>query len=64
MDVSLLIHNIFLIKENSLEIYFAPYSVSCYASGDFIVDIPFYRLTKFFNKEKDSLFMLIQESDN
>lgn len=53
-----------LIKENSLEIYFAPYSVTGYASGDFIVDIPFYRLTKFFNKEKDSLFMLIQESEN
>ncbi|WP_427835497.1 DUF3298 domain-containing protein [Acinetobacter nosocomialis] len=53
-----------LIKENSLEIYFAPYSVTGYASGDFIVDIPFYRLTKFFNKEKDSLFTLIQENEN
>ncbi len=49
-----------LIKENSLEIYFAPYSVTGYAWGDFIVDIPFYRLTKFFNKEKDNLFALIQ----
>ncbi|WP_123775295.1 RsiV family protein [Acinetobacter sp. BIGb0102] len=49
-----------LIKENRLEIYFAPYSVTAYAFGDFIVDIPFYRLTKFFNKEKDNLFSLIQ----
>lgn len=53
-----------LIKENSLEIYFAPYSVSAYAFGDFIVHIPFHHLTQFFNRDQGSLFLLIKENDN
>lgn len=34
---------IFIVKSNSLDVYFKPYSVTAYAFGDFIVSIPFLR---------------------
>lgn len=48
-----------LIKENCLEIYFAPYSVTAYAFGDFKVEIPFYKLSKYLNKSQSSLYSMI-----
>ena len=51
--------NNIIINENSLEIFFAPYSVTAYAFGDFKVEIPFYKLSKYLDRTKDSLFSKI-----
>lgn len=53
-----------LIKENSLEILFSPYSITAYAFGDFKVEIPFYKLSKYLDKSENSLFSKITEVEN
>lgn len=50
---------VILIKECSLEIFFAPYAVTAYAFGDFKVEIPFYKLSKFLDKTPSSLYSQI-----
>ena len=50
---------VILIKERSLEIFFAPYAVTAYAFGDFKVEIPFYKLSKFLDKTPSSLYSQI-----
>lgn len=54
--------DIILLKDSSLEIYFAPYSVSAFAFGDFIVQIPYYKLSKWLNKKSDSLYSKLTSS--
>jgi len=48
--------NVILIKENCLEIFFAPYSVTAFAFGDFKVEIPFYKLSKYLDKSPHSFY--------
>lgn len=45
-----------LIKEDCLEIFFAPYSVTAYAFGDFKVEIPFYKLSKYLDKNPNGFY--------
>jgi len=48
--------NVVLIKEHCLEILFAPYSVTAYAFGDFKVEVPFYKLSKYLDKSPNSFY--------
>lgn len=51
--------NTILIKEYGLEIFFAPYTVTAYAFGDFKVEIPFYKLSKYLDKRPNSFYSLL-----
>ncbi|MGQ8974840.1 DUF3298 domain-containing protein [Acinetobacter schindleri] len=47
------------MKEHGLEIFFAPYTVTAYAFGDFKVEIPFYKLSKYLDKRPNSFYSLL-----
>lgn len=51
--------DIILIKEHGLEIFFSPYTVTAYAFGDFKVEIPFYKLSKYLDKRPNSFYSLL-----
>ena len=55
---------IFIVKSNSLDVYFKPYSVTAYAFGDFIVSIPFYELNKWLNKAENSCYTKLHDFDS
>ena len=45
-----------LLKDSCLEIYFPPYTVAAYAFGDFIVQVSYYKMSKWLDKKEGSLY--------